>query len=396
MFTGLETAAETAFAIDVNTCTAGQLALGFRSLERFDAMAAAMRARMIAKVDADDLAAKDRCRDTTAWIAKHSATDRATAQRQVRIANALAEAPALAEAMTKGTITTSHAHVITSALAGRPAETFAHGAGRWGKLNDTTGAHDPVKQPSWVHLNKTFTGRYALKGDLTADDGHRLKHYLDTSMDVVYRNERNKRNAPKNTRPPAFPPTPARERTSGERCAEALVGLTESGFTANPDVPGGPQAAIGIVVTVEQDAAASGAMTARGVEIDRAVLDEYCCDSNLYRLVRNQKNVVLNEGRLKRTVTDKQRLSLASRDLGCAVPDCGIPPSWCHAHHIEFFRNGGTTDLDNLVLLCRRHHSQVHNNYWTIKKHPDKTFTFEPQDPNAKPERARTPAGTAA
>jgi hypothetical protein len=123
-----------------------------------------MRARMIAKVDADDLAAKDRCRDTTAWIAKHGAIDRVTAQRQVRIASALAEAPALAEAMTNGTITTSHAHVITSALAGRPADviaaesamlvqsaesmtlpSFAHGAGRWGKQNDTTGAHDPVK-----------------------------------------------------------------------------------------------------------------------------------------------------------------------------------------------------------------------------------------------------------
>jgi hypothetical protein len=413
MFTGLETAAETAFAIDVNTCTAGQLALGFRSLERFDAMAAAMRARMIAKVDADDLAAKDRCRDTAAWIAKHGAVDRATAQRQVRVASALAEAPALADAMTKGTITTSHAHVIASALAGRPAEaiaaesamlvqsaesmtlpSFAHGAGRWGKQNDTTGAHDPVKQPSWVHVNKTFTGRYALKGDLTADDGHRLKHYLDTSMDVVYRNERNKRSAPKHTRPPMFPPT--RERTSGERCAEALVGLTESGFAANPDVPGGPQAAIGIVVTVEQDAAQTGATTNTGIEIDRAVLDEYCCDSHLYRLVRNQSNVIINEGRLKRTVTDKQRLSLASRDLGCAVPDCGIPPSWCHAHHIEFFRNGGTTDLDNLVLLCRRHHSQVHNNSWTIKKHPDKTFTFEPRDPNAQPDRTRIPAGTVA
>jgi hypothetical protein len=414
MFTGLETAVETAFAIDVNTCTAAQLARGFRSLERFDAMAAAMRARMIAKVDADDLAAKNRCRDTTAWIAKHGATDRATAQRQVRIANALAEAPALAEATTNGTITTSHAHVITSALAGRPADTvadeaqmlvasaesmtlpsFAHGAGRWGKLNDRTGAHDPVKQPSWVHVNKTFTGRYALKGDLTADDGLRLKHYLDTSMDVVYRRERNKRSSPKNTPPPAFPPTPVRERTSSERCAEALVGLTESGFAADPEVPGGPQAAIGIVVTVEQDAAGTRATTNTGVEIDRAVLDEYCCDSQLYRLVRNQSNVIINEGRLKRTVTDKQRLSLASRDLGCAVPDCGIPPSWCHAHHIEFFRNGSTTDLDNLVLLCRRHHAQVHNNYWTIEKHPDKTFTFEPRDPNARSEPARRPVGAA-
>jgi hypothetical protein len=175
-----------------------------------------------------------------------------------------------------------------------------------------------------------------------------------------------------------------------------LVGLTESGFAADPEVPAGPQATVGIVVTVEQDAAGTGATTNTGVEIDRAVLDEYCCDSHLYRLVRNDQNVVLNVGRAKRTVTDKQRLTLASRDMGCAVPDCGIPPSWCHAHHIEFFKDGGKTDLDNLVLLCRRHHTQVHNNHWKIKKHPDKTITFEsndrPNEPNASNEQVNPPA----
>jgi hypothetical protein len=397
----------------VRVCSAAELAGGFRSLERIDAMTAAMRAEMIAKAEADDLAAKDRCRDTAAWIAKHGEVDRATARRQIRVAHHLAETPALAEAMAKGSITTSHANVITNALAGRPAEaiahdsrmliesaetmtmaSFTHGTGKWAKQNDTTGAHDPIKQPSWVILNQQFNGRFALKGDLAPDDGRRLKHYLDTAIDVVYRRERDKRTAPKNTRPPSFPPP--RERTSGERASEALLGLTESGFTTNPELPGGPQAAIGIVVTVEQDATGSGATTTTGEEISRAVLDEYCCDSHLYRLVRNGKNVVLDQGRSRRTVGDQQRLSLAGRDRGCAVPDCGIPPSWCHAHHIEFFKNGGKTDLDNLVLLCRSHHAQVHNNYWQIKKHPDKTFTFEPRDPNARPERARIPSKPAA
>jgi hypothetical protein len=32
----------------------------------------------------------------------------------------------------------------------------------------------------------------------------------------------------------------------------------------------------------------------------------------------------------------------------------------CAAHHVEHWIDGGRTSLDNLVLLCRRHHTWVH------------------------------------
>jgi hypothetical protein len=37
------------------------------------------------------------------------------------------------------------------------------------------------------------------------------------------------------------------------------------------------------------------------------------------------------------------------------------------AHHIVFWRDGGSTDLSNLVLLCSWHHKLVHEYGWWIK-----------------------------
>jgi hypothetical protein len=48
--------------------------------------------------------------------------------------------------------------------------------------------------------------------------------------------------------------------------------------------------------------------------------------------------------------------------------------------------NGGSTDLDNLVLLCRRHHWMVHEGKWQLVSGDDgrmlaipPTLTFGPR-----------------
>ena len=45
---------------------------------------------------------------------------------------------------------------------------------------------------------------------------------------------------------------------------------------------------------------------------------------------------------------------------GDSDPDCGRSNQWCDAHQIRHWAQGGATDLDNLVLLCRLHHRQTH------------------------------------
>jgi hypothetical protein len=46
----------------------------------------------------------------------------------------------------------------------------------------------------------------------------------------------------------------------------------------------------------------------------------------------------------------------------------GRPPEWCDGHRIEHWVDGGRTDLDNLVLLCRRHHVACHEGGWRLKR----------------------------
>lgn len=80
---------------------------------------------------------------------------------------------------------------------------------------------------------------------------------------------------------------------------------------------------------------------------------------------------VLDVGRRFRFATQRQLAALHIRDKGCTFPGCDRPPSWCDAHHIVHWCHGGRTDLDNLALLCERHHSVVHSRGYTATVTPD-------------------------
>ena len=58
------------------------------------------------------------------------------------------------------------------------------------------------------------------------------------------------------------------------------------------------------------------------------------------------------------------RRALAARDGQCRFPGCGNRR--CDAHHVRHWADGGETALDNLVLLCRRHHRAVHEEGFRI------------------------------
>ena len=65
-------------------------------------------------------------------------------------------------------------------------------------------------------------------------------------------------------------------------------------------------------------------------------------------------------GRKTATVPAAMRKAVVARDEHCAYPFCDRPPGWCDAHHIHHWADGGETKLSNLVLLCRRHHREMH------------------------------------
>ncbi|WP_297545627.1 HNH endonuclease signature motif containing protein, partial [Amycolatopsis sp.] len=59
-------------------------------------------------------------------------------------------------------------------------------------------------------------------------------------------------------------------------------------------------------------------------------------------------------------------------------------------HHIIFWILGGPTDLDNLTLLCERHHRLVHCGGWEVRMGGDARPDFIPPaylDPLRRPRR---------
>ena len=72
------------------------------------------------------------------------------------------------------------------------------------------------------------------------------------------------------------------------------------------------------------------------------------------------------------------RRALILRDVHCAFPGCEIPARWCEAHHIKYWSQLGATALDNLVLLCGRHHRLVHRSDWDVAMAADGRPLFHP------------------
>src|SRR5687767_510831 len=89
------------------------------------------------------------------------------------------------------------------------------------------------------------------------------------------------------------------------------------------------------------------------------------------------------------------RRALNHRDKGCVI--CGAPPVMCDAHHLTSWIDGGTTATHNLVLLCRRHHNDLHNGHSKITITNGQVRVTQPTwatpPPHRKPARPR-PAGS--
>ena len=98
-----------------------------------------------------------------------------------------------------------------------------------------------------------------------------------------------------------------------------------------------------------------------------AEIDKILCDCSVSRVVTGPDGLPLDVGRSRRTVPPPLRRAVIVRDIGCRFPGCERPPGWCDVHHVIHWRNGGRTELENLVLLCDHHHHVVHQPGWIVK-----------------------------
>jgi hypothetical protein len=92
-------------------------------------------------------------------------------------------------------------------------------------------------------------------------------------------------------------------------------------------------------------------------------------------ITENQK--ILDVGRTSRIATKKQRRAIHYRQKGtCANPGCHHPIG--EIHHILNWLHGGTTNLDNLVGLCRKCHALITLGRLTMTGTHETGHTFTP------------------
>lgn len=152
------------------------------------------------------------------------------------------------------------------------------------------------------------------------------------------------------------------ERTSSQRRYDALLTVLGRGVAGSEGQPTTPKAQL--VVTIPYDVlagrVAGAGVTGLGELLSPATVRTLACGADLLPMVLGGEGEVLDLGRRRRLVTPGQRIALAQRDRGCSFPGCTVPATWCDAHHVLPWALGGTSDLLNYALLCRRHHTKVH------------------------------------
>lgn len=114
--------------------------------------------------------------------------------------------------------------------------------------------------------------------------------------------------------------------------------------------------------------------------LPQAAIEQRICDTGTVKVTVDVSGDPLNVGRESRLFTSPQRVALAARDGGCRWPGCESPASHCEAHHIDPYSEGGRTDIDRGILLCRFHHMHLHHQKWRITRDGKAEFVLRGPD----------------
>lgn len=191
-------------------------------------------------------------------------------------------------------------------------------------------------------------GSYRIHGRLTPACGAQLHSWL----------------SPRSAPDPAYDGT-RDARTSGQRLHDALAELAGIALRRQELLDSGAPAQVIVTMTAAQFATGDGwARTSFGQLVSVPTALGLADEAILTLLARDAHGQVLGQGRLKRVATRAQTIALIARDRGCSFPQCDRPPEWTQRHHVIPWSEGGPTDIDNLTLLCGRHHRDFERSGW--------------------------------
>jgi hypothetical protein len=101
------------------------------------------------------------------------------------------------------------------------------------------------------------------------------------------------------------------------------------------------------------------------------------CHARVQALVQDEQGHPVRVGRLRRDPPGWMVRQLRYRDRECSFPGCGAR-RFTQAHHVVWWERGGSTDLDNLILVCGYHHKLVHEFGWSVRREQDGARWFRP------------------
>src|SRR6202049_2080190 len=304
-----------------------------------------------------------------AWLRWQCNLTAATASEHVQVSRQMASLPQTEVAFSQGEISFRHAALIAR-TAGQLGEKFdsqaetilvtaAKELDPWrlkratlflrhclepeGVLADANLAHER----RYLYLSQTYDGIFRLDGQLDADGGAALQTVLDALMG---------------------PPAADDYRTAPQRRADAMVDLACRPLDGGRLPEGGGQKPH-LMVTVDMAtlAKAPGAPWAElewAQPIPAETARRIACDCSITPILRGAESHQVDAGPTRRSISPAKKRALVARDKGCRFEGCDRPPAWTDGHHIKHLADGGSDELANLVLLCRRHHYRFHKEGW--------------------------------
>jgi 5-methylcytosine-specific restriction protein A len=232
-----------------------------------------------------------------------------------------------------------------------------------------------LRSKAYVKFWDTDEGMIGIHGELDPVRGIALRQWVHDQTRDAMRTERDV--------------DPEERRSPGELAANVLTDLAQHRLGCQ-DAPKSAHTTVVITAPAQAVVKGEGAAYCDGYAgpICLEMLSHIAFELEVAPALTGDAGMALFLGRATRFFTPAQKRAIALRDQGCAK--CGAPVAHCDVHHIQFWSQGGPTDIDNGVLLCSGCHHRLHDFTWQIEI-IDGEVWFIPPAP-VDPRRRRQPA----
>lgn len=337
----------------------------------------------IAAFDTADVASTTRHRTTSRWLQHKTRLAPGRAGGLTRTARALRDhLPSTRRDLAEGKISAAHVTAIAHVVRTVGAE---HAESAEPILLELARTAEPtVVRRAAAHLHAVvdpdgaeaaLQRTYERRGVTLSVAGDRA--YLDGVLDIESAEVLRAALAPLMT-----PAGESDTRSAPQRRADAMVDLATRAMNSGtlPEL-GGQRPHLSVVIDESALRSRVGDATLpwTGLTLPAGAVRRWACDASLSPVVTRLVDGAwqpLDVGRSRRLASHAQLTALRVRDGGCVHPSCTRTPAYCDAHHVRHWADGGSTSVNNMVLLCRHHHRTLHTGHWSLNPDSDAPGRF--------------------